>query len=373
METWNLIILINEPRIKGFWAYTEACGILNFIMIGLQLFVATDSPRASITWRTRRAEDSRGKHNEEWETISLSGNNLSFYSRLWWANWLMLNPRRIGTNVQAANVTPLPPYLSSVGSFCRSRVVSAAKGLVILLCIATAPSHFRFALEAVMTSSPTILQRVALTVCGVVGSWNILNATHCPLACVAVGLRVSEPEDWPDLLGAVSDAYTLRRAWGRSWHQVLRKPFEFAGNFVAAFVGAKPHTFASKYLKLYSAFALSTLVHVGGDIALQRNLLPFKVGSGNKTTTLSLEGLFSPQFFMSQAVGIMLEDHIIDAIPLIWNWGKDESERGILPPAVVRFGRIVGYTWVFMWLCATYPQVQNGVLRWSFMDLTSSM
>ncbi|KAF8315200.1 hypothetical protein DL93DRAFT_2227575 [Clavulina sp. PMI_390] len=374
LETWNMTVLIYEPGMKGGLAYTEACGIVNFVMVALQLLVATGDPRISITWGRPAAHNSRRKRKAESGRLYLSSSALSFYSRVWWTNWLMLNPRGIGTNAQAANITPLPQSLSSsIGSFCRSRFISAVKGLLILVSIGIAPAHSQFVLEAATTSSPTVLQRAALTTCGVVFAWNLLNVGQCLLACLAVGLRVSEPEDWPDMFGAVTDAYTLRRAWGRSWHQVLRKPFEFAGNSVARLFGAKPHTFASKYLKLYSAFALSTLVHMWGDVALRRNTPLSHMDSSNVPTKSSLEGLFSPQFFFSHAVGIMLEDHIIDAIRAAWTLGRSEGSREEYPPALARLGRIIGYAWVFLWLCATYPQFQHGVLRWTFVDITSSI
>ncbi len=42
-------------------------------------------------------------------------------------------------------------------------------------------------------------------------------------AAVAVGLRVTDPEDWPPLFGSILDCYTVANLWGRFWHQYLRQ------------------------------------------------------------------------------------------------------------------------------------------------------
>ena len=73
-------------------------------------------------------------------------------------------------------------------------------------------------------------------------TYAILKMYYVLASIIAVGLGISVPEDWPDMFGNWSDAYTLRRLWGyvsrillyphmrllttlssRTWHQNLRR------------------------------------------------------------------------------------------------------------------------------------------------------
>ncbi|KAF8315187.1 hypothetical protein DL93DRAFT_2079376, partial [Clavulina sp. PMI_390] len=84
------------------------------------------------------------------------------------------------------------------------------------------------------------------------------------------------------------------------------------------------------------------------------------------SANFSHKAVFSPQFFMSQAVAIM-EDQVIDLIDWVWRiggFGKPGKAEDLLgakekyPPAVATSG----YVWVFVWFCATVPQYQHGIL-----------
>jgi hypothetical protein len=44
--------------------------------------------------------------------------------------------------------------------------------------------------------------------------YGTLNLQYSLLAAVSVGAGFSEPYQWPDLFGSLSDAYTVRRFWG---------------------------------------------------------------------------------------------------------------------------------------------------------------
>jgi hypothetical protein len=55
--------------------------------------------------------------------------------------------------------------------------------------------------------------------------WTLM-ALYLSVAAVAVGLRLSEPCDWPPLYGRLGDAYSARRFWAYSWHQMMRSRAE---------------------------------------------------------------------------------------------------------------------------------------------------
>ena len=45
-------------------------------------------------------------------------------------------------------------------------------------------------------------------------AYGVIHVPFILLSLVALLLRMSRPEDWPDMFGRWSDAYTLRRFWG---------------------------------------------------------------------------------------------------------------------------------------------------------------
>ncbi|KAF8315188.1 hypothetical protein DL93DRAFT_2166891 [Clavulina sp. PMI_390] len=385
--TWSLIRIIDEPGFKGVPAYSEASGVGGFILLALALLLRAEDPRTSITWSKPSDKaytpptDSDSTEGIQPQKTCLADDSLSLPSRVWWAYSLTFSQRLVGTSAQVPNIIPLSKSISSRYNFCINRFLTVLKGGLILFPLAMLPRYSTFALNIILTPTPTLLQRVIFTAGGLVFSWNFLNTLHSFAALVTVALHICEPRDWPDIFGAVSDAYTVRRAWGRAWHQMLRKPFAVSGDAVADFLGAKPRTFASKYIKLYTAFILSTYVHVWGDYALYANVLPSEVRSST-WAKFSREALFSPQFFISQAIAIMVEDHVIDAIDWAWRiggFGKAEKAKNSsgakekYPPAVAALGRTIGYVWVFIWFCATFPQYQHGMMKWIFTEPPSSI
>lgn len=122
--------------------------------------------------------------------------------------------------------------------FVRSSIVRAAWQLFLadiantyILAVGApdAPSSHGYALRY-----STIVAWVGLT-------HAMVNAQYFALATVSISLGTSLPEDWPDVFGKWSDAYTLRNFWGsvcisatlicwhslipnsKVWHQNLRR------------------------------------------------------------------------------------------------------------------------------------------------------
>lgn len=95
------------------------------------------------------------------------------------------------------------------------------------------------------------------------------------------------------------------------------------------------------------------------------NRLP---GDASLRTKLTLSALFSPQFFVAQAVGITIEDAFIAVAERVFGGtGKKGEKKSImLSPPVSTAGRMLGYAWVFAWFCATYPQFTRNVLIWVY-------
>ncbi|KAF9780805.1 membrane bound O-acyl transferase family-domain-containing protein [Thelephora terrestris] len=164
-------------------------------------------------------------------------------------------------------------------------------------------------------------------------------------ALVCVGLGRSSPTLWPDVWGRWGDAYTLRKLWGRTWHQTMRPMLSGFGRLVAnKFLKFPRGTNLSSYTQLYVAFLMSAVFHFAGEFMYERRVV-----------------YRSLKFFPLQAVAITLEDFIIFIAK------RSLLKRGIkLNPgnsdeswaeAVVR---VVGYCWVTLWFCLTLPGYIDG-------------
>jgi len=141
------------------------------------------------------------------------------------------------------------------------------------------------------------------------------------MSMVTVALGLYEPGDWPSFYGRLGDAKSIRLFWGRVWHQLLRRPLQTHGRFVATNVlGLKPRTNASAYTELYMAFLISGICHGIADVALSKS---------------PRDGWTTVLYYVLQAVIITAEDGLIAL-------GKVIGIRQV--PSVMC------YAWVIFWM-----------------------
>jgi len=165
-----------------------------------------------------------------------------------------------------------------------------------------------------------------------------MQLQYTVLSIVYVALGFCEAKDFPPLFGRWRDAYTVRRFWGRSWHQLMRRVkssnvllettltfivHQFVssiGKSIARGMGFQPGTNMSSYTQLYVGFIVSGLLHVIGDV----------------TVSMKYFGLSFP-FFLVQAIAITMEDAVI---ALAGRAGIDKTTY---------LTRTIGYAWVILW------------------------
>jgi len=167
-----------------------------------------------------------------------------------------------------------------------------------------------------------------------------MGVVHNAMALVCVGLGHSSPTLWPDICGRWGDAYTIRKLWGKTWHQRMRPMFVELGRLVANKFLKFPHgTNKSSYAQLYFAFFLSGLIHSAGDFMVEKRIV-----------------YRSFKFFLLQAVGITFEDLVIRIAKSLLRRGgieiKPGEGGGSWAGVVVR---VIGYCWVALWFCSTMP------------------
>lgn len=151
--------------------------------------------------------------------------------------------------------------------------------------------------------SQPILDQVVLTWLHQLEAFAIINLPFQIASFIAVATFLQSPSDWPPLFGNLSDAYLVSRAWGRTWHQLLRRPLGILTPYMQRWLGVTSRG-GKRTVSLFCAFFMSGLNHWSGAI--------------NVPWTPSSHGLFT--YFVMQAPVIRIEDIVLD-------WGKARGIR----------------------------------------------
>ncbi|KAJ6576560.1 membrane bound O-acyl transferase family-domain-containing protein [Mycena vulgaris] len=265
-----------------------------------------------------------------------------FSERLKWAQKLTLNPRGIGWAHEPTDALP-PKPTTSRPSFLVSQVLHFAWYTALLEVVGLAARSIPVLHKDShgLGSNGWLQQLLSVFTLGM-----SLYTSACLRGCIFrilfVGLGVWDPHECPDLFDSWQHAYTVRKFWGKFWHQILRRLLlSHARLFSYRVMGLRPGTPSSAYVQLFAAFILSGIIHQFGQYMLTRDdLYPSSKGP-----------LF---FFLSQAMIITVEDSIISV-------GKKAGLRG-------RSWKVVGFLWVLAWLTLSVPIWMDKQVAAGFMD-----
>jgi hypothetical protein len=218
-EWYTYLILLNQPGHRGFDEFVQPISAVAAVLLSTDLLLMNPDPRVSIKQLSRRAlskgRAENGTNTTQLEGCTLADKDASLVRRALMATRLAFNPRCIGTNVQVSRIAPLSPSLAaSRYDFCVSRLLIGIMGFLGLLGVYFTAAFVPFVKEAVLAEHMTPLQRAISGTATAYATYQLINSGHCLLSVAAVTLRLSDPEEWPDYFGTVSDAYTVGRVWG---------------------------------------------------------------------------------------------------------------------------------------------------------------
>ncbi|CAG7921867.1 unnamed protein product [Penicillium olsonii] len=283
------------------------------------------------------------------ESLTL-GDSCFSWSRLGWALDLSFNLRRIGTPWHVKN---LPNFDKTEGhwtsrlGFFRYRIFVICLALLTLRLLNYGGNQK--ALVDVMSvenqslvrfTDGIFMQKLLSHVSFVVSYWLNMRATHQLMynscAVISVALGIHESTSWPPLGGSIMEAWTLRRFWGSTWHQLFRKLLDSNSTFISCSILRIPAgTLWARYSRLILAFLLSGVVHVLMDLA--RGIPVLQGGS--------------IPFFTIHAVGIMAEDLATHIGGITFGEGR------------AWWKRTIGYLWVGLFILITTPMWSLPICR----------
>ncbi|OAX35914.1 hypothetical protein K503DRAFT_773019 [Rhizopogon vinicolor AM-OR11-026] len=268
------------------------------------------------------------------------GNGNGTVHKIWWKRFFDVicvphSPRAIGWSHQVKNIPPAPRQ--SRRSFVLRSTLRTA-WYVVLFETGRLYVWYRPAFSSATIGGQGYVMHCIDAVVFIGLTYWPSNAIYFALAAGSVATGLYEPRMWPDLFGAWADAYTIRRFWGRTWHQMLRRFVGPLGQATSSALGFKHGTLGSSYTQLYIAFFLSGLMHTGGDIVLFSQ------------TSAASWSFFSMPIFISQAFAITLEDMFIGIAGRL-------NVKGNL------WTRALGYVWVAAWFGWCVPKFVENVVR----------
>ncbi|CAP92705.1 hypothetical protein E8E15_002425 [Penicillium rubens] len=272
---------------------------------------------------------------------------LSAPKRLFWALELFSVTRGIGWNWRVAGIPKSPVsttrFQFAAAQLLRWTAMYAGLHLVNVTCqvVSSNPNA--------SPSLPGNLHIYALIVCGfAITIYSHFAILMLPLSALCVGLQVG-PRSWQDIaswppnFGSVREAYSIRRFWGYTWHQQLRRQAGAPGAYLISLLPDSVTTskqtsvrLARRYSLLMMSFVISGLIHACGTYQVTRALgLPLSDGGEMK-------------YFTLQGMAIIAEDFGC------WVLGIDD--RGTQPGVMRRW---MGYAITLSWYVWSRVQLKG--------------
>lgn len=259
----------------------------------------------------------------------------TFWERLKWSWAIQCNSRGYGWSYEVKNIPAAPPpgtkrwpHLAKVIGWMLWYFFLKTMGSIVVAHLTAGGRYLDDGIQvepaSVFFSLPFWKRTVVCWLFVTNAFWSIEMAGSIPLV-IGLAFKIWKPEECPPMNGPLTQLYTVRKAWGTVWHQMMRRIASFPGNIVAHDVlRLRKGTFGSRYVQLFVGFAVTGFVHAFSGYAL----LGYSIGEWH--------------FYLGQAAAIFLEDHVV----------KLGKALGLKDNA---FWRFCGFAWVVVWFSLSLP------------------
>jgi hypothetical protein len=183
--------------------------------------------------------------------------------------------------------------------------------------------------------------------------WCVLNmylydAYHSVFAVFFVGLGFDKPSEWSlSLFGPISEAWSVRRYWGKHWHNYIYHSFSAHTKIVTRnWLGMKRGRVATRLVENTMVFGVSGIMHT---------LVRVAQDGPNDLSQLGITF-----WYLGQMVPIIIED-VVQVM-----WRQKKKELGIRDYKWLRvLERTAGYVWVFGFNAWSVPKYIHMKAAWS--------
>ncbi|KKK20749.1 hypothetical protein AOCH_006761 [Aspergillus ochraceoroseus] len=249
------------------------------------------------------------------------------------------NYRRVRTKWQIKNIPSFDPtepgYVPNRWTFVAHRLLTCDENDCTRLHILLSEERQSLFPNQYWFSTEALSARLYFVISFMTSAWFSQRAIYNIASVIAVVSRISDPADWPPFQGALSETWTVRRLWGRTWHQTLRQLLSSNADFLV-FSIFRPGTIWARYARYFVVFFLSGVIHTFLDEA-----------SG-----IPVESSRSLLFFTIQPIAFAVEDV---AENLAKRYGVFTTDTPLR--------RLVGYIWVGVFCLWASPMWLYPVMR----------
>ncbi|KAL4786591.1 membrane bound O-acyl transferase family-domain-containing protein [Aspergillus varians] len=264
---------------------------------------------------------------------------------------LPYNYRRINTPWQISRLPRFsskdPSYIPTKSTFLLRSTIKLliAASLIQILTLDPSDPHLSKALTYLDQSKSVLLFHNATLYSVLLQARFTLSFGLVTRAAIVAGytagsvfavLLGSDPASWPPIAGSLMEAWTLKRLWGQSWHQTLRRPLTSNTIFLSTTLGLSPTSTAAHWIRVVIAFLGSGTVHALMDMGFG---VPFAKSGG-------------VVFYALQILGLVMESSALAVADRI-------GLSSVLGHGVKRG---VGYVWVCVFLLWSTPVWINPIL-----------
>lgn len=240
--------------------------------------------------------------------------------RFLWMFEILGVTRGVGWNWRVTGIPQNPPNISRATFVraCAVKYVAMYFGLYLIsLCCDGIISSFQSFQHPELRATLILLtSRSLFLYIFIVLGWALTIYSHfailmLPLAIVCVGLQVGpkawqQVDAWPPNFGNFRDAYSIRRFWGYTWHQQMRRIASTPGVFLLSLAPrwvqasrTRPLRLLKRYFLLLGTFLVSGLIHAAGSYNVTR-ARHVPVSDGGEI-----------RYFLMQGTAIMVEDLLL--------------------------------------------------------------
>ncbi|KAF1832716.1 hypothetical protein BDW02DRAFT_410811 [Decorospora gaudefroyi] len=182
--------------------------------------------------------------------------------------------------------------------------------------------------------------------------WNAISLLlyetwHSFFAVLWVGSHVNAPSEWPlALFGPISEAYSVRRFWGKHWHTYVYYALSGHVKIVTRrWLGFRRGALSTRLLENSLVFLVSGLMH---------SLVRWQQSPLGDPWSIAL-------WYVGQMIPIVVEGVVVNVWRKVRKWCGFGGEVGWLD----RVEYAVGYLWVFGWFMWSVPKYLNTRMKWS--------
>ncbi|CAA7260701.1 unnamed protein product [Cyclocybe aegerita] len=266
-------------------------------------------------------------------------------TRLVWGLKLLGSPRGIGWTYAPTSILPTPSKPSTTRrQFIVSRLSELAANVLLYdlngFVIRANPCMKVDGPSFWHTGNGWMWMWRAAGLSYTVAAWININVLHILYSLLSVGLGSTEPQEWTPLFGRLWDAHTVRRFWGRVWHQMMRRLLSKNVDLVSKTLGLPRRNRITEFFCLFLAFFISAVIHGAGDAMMLTN---WRQGG-------------SFLFFALQPFAIALEE-------MVMSLGRRMSISGNSTTV-----KMLGLLWAFLWFSNTLPIVIDIKARRGFFQ-----